>query len=54
MGRTERLYTIQRLLNSQQAVPLSRFLETLEVSKATFKRDLEYLRDRLGAPIVGC
>jgi len=52
MGRTERLYTIQRLLNNQQAIPLSRFLETLEVSKATFKRDLEYLRDRLGAPIV--
>lgn len=52
MGRTERLYTIQRLLNNQQAIPLSRFLETLEISKATFKRDLEYLRDRLGAPIV--
>ena len=52
MGRTERIYTIQRMLNSQQAVPLSRFLETLEISKATFKRDLEYLRDRLGAPIV--
>ena len=52
MGRTERLYIIQRLLNNQQAIPLSRFLETLEVSKATFKRDLEYLRDRLGAPIV--
>ena len=52
MGRTERLYTIQRLLNNQQAIPLSRFLETLEVSKATFKRNLEYLRDRLGAPIV--
>ena len=52
MGRTERLYIIQRLLNNQQAIPLSRFLETLEVSKATFKRNLEYLRDRLGAPIV--
>ena len=52
MGRTERLYIIQRLLNNLQAIPLSRFLETLEVSKATFKRDLEYLRDRLGAPIV--
>ncbi len=50
MGRTERLYIIQRLLNSQHAIPLSRFLETLEVSKATVKRDLEYLRDRLGAP----
>jgi predicted DNA-binding transcriptional regulator YafY len=52
MGRTERLYTIQRLLNSQQAVPLSRFLDILEVSKATFKRDLDYLRDRMNAPIV--
>ena len=52
MGRTERLYKIQRLLNSGQAVAMARFLEALEISKATFKRDLEYLRDRLGAPIV--
>ena len=52
MGRTERLYKIQRLLNSGQAVTMARFLEALEISKATFKRDLEYLRDRLGAPIV--
>ncbi len=28
------------------------FLERLEVSRATFKRDLEYLRDRFNAPIV--
>lgn len=52
MGRTERLYKIQRMLTSGQAVTMARFLEALEVSKATFKRDLEYLRDRLGAPIV--
>ena len=52
MGRTERLYKIQRMLNSGQAVAMSHFLEVLEVSKATFKRDLEYLRDRLGAPII--
>ena len=52
MGRTERLYKIQRLLNSGRAVPLARFLEALEISKATFKRDLEYLRDRLGVPVV--
>ena len=51
MGRTERLYKIQRLLNSGQAVTMARFLEALEISKATFKRDLEYLRDRLGAPM---
>jgi predicted DNA-binding transcriptional regulator YafY len=28
------------------------FLEALEVSRATFKRDLEYLRDRMDAPIL--
>jgi predicted DNA-binding transcriptional regulator YafY len=28
------------------------FLDELEVSKATFKRDLEYLRDRMRAPII--
>jgi hypothetical protein len=52
MGRTERLYKIQRMLTGGGALPMSRFLDALEVSKATFKRDLEYLRDRLGVPIV--
>jgi predicted DNA-binding transcriptional regulator YafY len=33
-------------------VPLAVFLEELGVSRAPFKRDLEYLRDRLNAPIV--
>jgi len=33
-------------------VSRAQFLEALEVSAATFKRDLEYLRDRLAAPIV--
>ena len=28
------------------------FLEALQVSRATFKRDLEYLRDRMDAPIL--
>jgi hypothetical protein len=40
------------LLQSQRVVPIDRFLAELEVSRATFKRDLEYLRDRLNAPIV--
>ncbi len=52
MGRTERLYKIQRILNEGGSVPMSRFLELLEVSRATFRRDLDYLRDRLGAPVV--
>ena len=43
---------IDQLLNSRASVTLNEFLDTLEVSQATFKRDLEYLRDQLNAPIV--
>lgn len=53
MSQTERLYRIVRMLeDARQPVPLARFLDELEVSRATFKRDLDYLRDRLGAPIA--
>src|ERR1041385_6833254 len=52
MDRTERFYKIDRLLRRGKTLPIARFLEELEVSRATFKRDLEYLRDRFGAPIV--
>ena len=52
MDRTERLYRIDRMLNDRKVVPIGAFLEELEVSLATFKRDLEYLRDRFNAPII--
>lgn len=52
MDRTERLYRIDRMLNDRKVVPVTAFLEELEVSLATFKRDLEYLRERLNAPVV--
>lgn len=52
MDRTERFYRIEHLLQERKVVPLPVFLRELEVSLATFKRDLEYLRDRLQAPIV--
>lgn len=52
MDRTERFYKIDQLLNERRVVPIETFLEALGVSRATFKRDLEYLRDRLNAPIV--
>lgn len=52
MDRTERFYRIQQLLEARRVVPREVFLEELDVSLATFKRDLEYLRDRLHAPIV--
>jgi predicted DNA-binding transcriptional regulator YafY len=52
MDRTERFYKIDRLLAQQRCVPIARFLEELEISPATFKRDIEYMRNRLHAPIV--
>ena len=52
MDRTERFHIIDQMLNRQRVVTRSQFLEALEISPATFKRDLEYLRDRLAAPIV--
>ncbi|AGG33852.1 putative DeoR family regulatory protein [beta proteobacterium CB] len=51
MDRTERFYKIQKLLEERQVVTAEQFLKVLEVSRATFRRDLEYLRDRLGTPI---
>ena len=51
MDRTERFHLIDRLLAQKKLVTKREFLDELEVSLATFKRDLEYLRDRIGAPI---
>ncbi|MCY4263578.1 MAG: YafY family protein [Gammaproteobacteria bacterium] len=52
MDRTERFYKIDQLLHERRATPLALLVEDLGVSRATIKRDLEYLRDRLNAPIV--
>lgn len=52
MNRTERLYRIDQLLNQRKVVPRNDLLSELEVSWATLKRDLAYMRDRLNAPIV--
>ena len=52
MDRTERFHVIDQMLSHQHIVTRQQFLDTLEISPATFKRDLEYLRDRLGAPII--
>ncbi|MCX7892226.1 MAG: YafY family transcriptional regulator [Burkholderiales bacterium] len=51
MDRTERFYRIDQLLQERRIVPVRTFLESLDVSLATFKRDLEYMRSRLNAPI---
>jgi predicted DNA-binding transcriptional regulator YafY len=41
-----------RMLTVQSCVSRQLFLDELEVSPATFKRDLDYLRDRMGIPII--
>jgi|SRR5687768_12194814 len=52
MDRSERFYLIDRLLNERKLVTRREFLDALEVSPATFKRDLEYMRERFNAPIA--
>ncbi len=52
MDRAERFYKVEQLLKARRAVPFRALLEELEVSESTVRRDLDYLRDRLHAPIV--
>ena len=52
MDKMERFFKIDSLLrNARYGVSRDKFLAELEISPATFKRDLEYLRDRMHAPI---
>ncbi|NMF87660.1 helix-turn-helix transcriptional regulator [Aromatoleum petrolei] len=52
MDRTERFYKIDQLITERRLVAFKDLLTALEVSPATLKRDLEYMRNRLRAPIV--
>ena len=52
MDRTERFYKIQELLKRQRGVTMRELQDTLDVSRSTLCRDLDYLRDRLGVPIA--
>jgi predicted DNA-binding transcriptional regulator YafY len=51
VAKAERLYKIERLIRLRGSVSFQVLLDELQVSRATLKRDLEYLRSRLGAPI---
>lgn len=51
MSKTDRLYKIEMLIRTRGHVSFAALRDELEVSPATLKRDLEYLRDRMGAPI---
>ena len=52
MSDQERLHWIKYMIQSQGCVPRQAFMDELEISLATFKRDLEYLRSRSRAEIV--
>jgi predicted DNA-binding transcriptional regulator YafY len=51
MTKTARVYRIEMLIRNRGHVSFKTLLEELEVSPATLKRDLDYLKDQLGAPI---
>jgi predicted DNA-binding transcriptional regulator YafY len=52
MSEIDRLYSYRTLLTGRRAVPRNEILNKLEISPATFKRDLAKLRDRLNIPVV--
>lgn len=52
MSMNERLYQIDQLLHDRRSITFQELLQKLEVSPATLKRDLSYMRDRLHAPII--
>jgi predicted DNA-binding transcriptional regulator YafY len=51
VDRTERFYKIDHLIRERGTVTTGEFLKELEISLATFKRDLEYMKSRHYAPI---
>lgn len=52
MDRTERFHKIENRLRQQASVSFAQLQSELEVSVATLRRDLRYLRDRFDEPIV--
>ena len=51
MDRLERFYKIDQLLKERKLVSFAVFKEKLGMSRASVKRDLEYMRERFNAPI---
>ncbi len=43
---------MQRLIEQKGVASAHYLMDRLEISRATFRRDLDYLRDRLGVPVV--
>lgn len=47
----ERISKVVRIIRKRGAAPMALLVNELEVSQASVKRDLEFLRDRLGCPL---
>ncbi len=48
----ERMYKYMDLLEGKRFITASEFMTVMEISNATFKRDLAVLRERFDVPIV--
>ena len=52
MSQMERIYKLDRLFRRKRPPSKHEILEMFEISPAQFKRDLDYMRNRLGAPVT--
>ena len=52
MSQLERIYKLDRLLRRKIAPSKRSILTEFEISPAQFKRDLDFMRERLGASIT--
>lgn len=52
MNPLDRIYRIDQIIHQRRVARFDDLMRELEVSRATLKRDLAFLRDRLNAPIV--
>lgn len=52
MSQLERLHRINGLIQDRNVISFGDLMHELEVSRATLKRDLQFLRERFNAPLV--
>ena len=52
MNRTERIYRIDHLLSARGMMSRQALLDELQISWATLKRDMAYMKDHFNAPII--
>jgi predicted DNA-binding transcriptional regulator YafY len=52
MSQMERIYKLDRLFRRRKPPSKREILDMFEISPAQFKRDVDYMRNRLGAPVT--